>query len=319
MAVGLTVLVTSPRVAAGLLSWPAWRALHAADEVWAARPDEPGPAAVRAAGIEVGALPVGSGPAELTARAVTRAVVWLAGADDEIPADATVVVGSTDLPGARVLDLVAVMDRLRSPGGCPWDAQQTHESLLPYLLEETYETVESVETGDLDDLREELGDLLLQVVFHARLGEEHPDRAWSLDDVAAGIVAKLVARHPHVFGDEHAPTAEHVEANWEAIKRAEKGRRSAVDGVPLAQPALALADALLARAQRAEVVAPVPSADVEIGGHEQLGELLLAIVAAARAHGLDAEAALRESARRFAGRVRAAEAGPSAGADSRPE
>src|SRR5262249_2654819 len=160
-----------------------------------------------------------------------------------------------DLPGARLLDLVAVMDRLRSPGGCPWDAEQTHRSLLPYLLEEAYETVEAVETDDLVGLREELGDLLLQVVFHARLGEEHPQQPWSADDVAAGIVDKLVARHPHVFGgpDGALATAEQVEGRWEEMKRAEKGRTSAVDGVPLDQPALALAAKLLGRAARAGV------------------------------------------------------------------
>lgn len=213
--------------------------------------------------------------------------------------------------GDRLLDLVAVMDRLRSPDGCPWDAAQTHESLLPYLLEETYETVEAVETSDLAGLKEELGDLLLQVVFHARLGEEHADQPWSIDDVAGGIVEKLVARHPHVFGDADATTADDVERSWEALKRAEKGRTSAVDGVPLAQPALALAGKLVARAEKAGVVVPFAAAPVV--GDEPLssadtGALLLALVARARADGVDAEAALRAACRGYAEAVRAAEA-----------
>src|SRR5205085_4697881 len=216
----------------------------------------------------------------LLRRAAVADVVWLlapdgdAGLTDELakllgnaadPPEVELVAGSWDLAGARLLDLVAVMDRLRSPGGCPWDAAQTHRSLLPYLLEETYEAVEAVETDDLVGLREEMGDLLLQVVFHARLGEEHPDRPWSVDDVAAGIVDKLVSRHPHVFGgtqtsgDPAARTAEQVEESWEELKRAEKGRTSAVDGVPLGQPALALAAALVDRATRAGLDVPLPT------------------------------------------------------------
>ena len=127
------------------------------------------------------------------------------------------------------------MDRLRSPGGCPWDAEQTHESLVEYLVEEAYETVEAIETDDDDALREELGDLLLQVVFHARIAQEH-DEPWTVDDVAAGIVDKLVARHPHVFADGDATTAAQVEENWQTLKNAEKGRESVTDGVPVALP-----------------------------------------------------------------------------------
>ena len=117
--------------------------------------------------------------------------------------------GSYDLPGARLLDLVTVMDRLRSPGGCPWDQEQTHRSLATYLLEETYETLEAIE-ADPAHLREELGDLLLQIVFHARIAEEDQVDAWSIDDVAAGIVDKLIRRHPHVFGDAAKLTAQHT-------------------------------------------------------------------------------------------------------------
>ena len=228
------------------------------------------------------------------------------------------------MTGERLLELVAVMDRLRSPGGCPWDAAQTHESLLPYLLEEAYETVEAIETADLAGLKEELGDLLLQVVFHARLGEEHAEQPWSIDDVAAGLVAKLVSRHPHVFakgegrraadGDALPAdlTADDVERTWEELKRAEKGRTSAVDGVPLAQPALALANKLLGRAETAGVAVPSPA--LVLPGDEPLdeaatGALLLALVARARADGVDAEAALRAACRHYADDVRAAEAG----------
>jgi XTP/dITP diphosphohydrolase len=214
--------------------------------------------------------------------------------------------------GERLLELVAVMDRLRSPGGCPWDAAQTHASLLPYLLEEAYETVEAVETADLEGLKEELGDLLLQVVFHARLGEEHAEQPWSIDDVAAGIVTKLVSRHPHVFADGDAVTADDVERTWEELKRAEKGRTSAVDGVPLAQPALALAHKLVGRAEKAGVALPLPALVLPGDGpldEASTGALLLALVARARADGVDAEAALRAASRRYADDVRAAEAG----------
>jgi XTP/dITP diphosphohydrolase len=219
------------------------------------------------------------------------------------PPELEMLPGSYDLPGAALLDLVSVMDRLRSPGGCPWDAKQTHESLVTYLVEEAYETIEAIETGDRDHLREELGDLLLQVVFHARIAAEDPDSGWSIDDVAAGIVAKLVRRHPHVFADVHAPTAEHVEANWEVLKAAEKGRESAVDGVPTGLPALALVAKLMSRAAKAGVpVSPDPD-DASFGGR------LLRLVAEAQATGADAETELRAAARRYADAVRAAESG----------
>ena len=158
----------------------------------------------------------------------------------EDPPELEVITGSWDLPGAHLLDLVAVMDRLRSPGGCPWDAEQTHESLVEYLVEEAYETVEAIETGDDAALREELGDVLLQVAFHARIAEERDD-PWSIDDVADGITAKLVRRHPHVFSDHVVRDADEVEANWRRLKAEEKGRESVTDGIPLALPALVLA------------------------------------------------------------------------------
>jgi XTP/dITP diphosphohydrolase len=221
-------------------------------------------------------------------------------------------------PGERLLDLVAVMDRLRSPGGCPWDAEQTHTSLVEYLVEEAYETVEAIETSDDAALREELGDLLLQVVFHARIAEEH-EQPWSIDDVAAGIVDKLVSRHPHVFADVDAATAAEVEANWAALKAAEKGRESVTDGVPAALPALVLAAKLLSRAKNVPVAAvdanAAAAASSAVAGligtrgsaESAYGDLLLALVVQARADGVDAEQALRASVRDYRARVRAAE------------
>ena len=211
--------------------------------------------------------------------------------------------------GERFLDLVEVMDRLRSPGGCPWDAEQTHATLVKYLLEESYETAEAIEDGDAAALREELGDVLLQVVFHARIAQD--TEGWDIDDVAAGIADKLVRRHPHVFAGAQANTAGDVEANWEALKAVEKGRTSAADGVPLAQPALALAAALIGRATKAGLDVPVPGT-VEVPASvddESIGDLLMAVVALARTARVDPEAALRAAARRYRGAVHAAEGG----------
>jgi XTP/dITP diphosphohydrolase len=213
-------------------------------------------------------------------------------------------------PGAALLDLVAVMDRLRSPGGCPWDAEQTHASLLQYLIEECYETVEAVESGDRDHLVEELGDLLLQVVFHARIGQERAEAPFDIDDVAAGIVGKLRNRHPHVFGDVTVSDMSELENNWEAAKAAEKGRASAMDGIPPALPALALAAKTQSRAARlaaGPAVTPAP-----LAGDADLGDALFALVATARARGLDPEAELRAATRRYADTVRAAERDSSA-------
>lgn len=219
--------------------------------------------------------------------------------------------------GQPLLELIAVMDRLRSPGGCPWDAEQTHESLVTYLLEEAYETVEAIEAGDRAGMREELGDLLLQVMFHARIAAEDPADPWTIDDVAAGIAAKLVARHPHVFGDVKADTAEVAEANWAALKAAEKGRTSVLDGIPKGLPGLVLAEKMTHRAQIGGVVpAPGPlraraaaaAALPTEATFDDFGDLLLALVTRGQAHGLDAEAALRHALRGYADRIRAAEA-----------
>lgn len=324
----LVLLSTSHRVATGLLTRSAWQTLERADQILCTV-DHPLRGVLLDAELSTTVVDVAS-PHQLARMLLDASaaanVVWLV-ADDGDPslsdalapklaqaADAgnapelEVMLGSFDVPGARLIDLVAVMDRLRSPGGCPWDAEQTHVSLAPYLLEETYEALHAIDTGDLDELREELGDLLLQVAFHARVAEENPDRPWSIDDVAAGIVEKLVRRHPHVFGDVDATTPEQVEANWHDLKAAEKGRSSAVDGVPMALPALALSTKLIGRAVRAKV--PVEIDELELPEEltvEQLGLLLLGVVSAARRQGLDAEGALRQAALDLAERIRAIE------------
>ena len=196
---------------------------------------------------------------------------------------------------------VEIMDRLRSPGGCPWDAEQTHASLAKYLLEETYELLEAIETGDLALLREELGDLLLQVLFHARLTEELPRDPFGIEDVAHDLVDKLIRRHPHVFADAKITDAASLNETWEKQKVDEKGRTSATDGVPLAQPSLALTAKLLARAQRAGLgeIAPPPTSD--------FGDRLFALAREAAEAGVDPESALRETARAYRDAIRAAE------------
>ena len=301
---GRVVLVAlSPRVPPGLLSWPAWQALRSGP-VRTADDGSPQLPFLRDAGIEVLVEP--PDVEALHERALAgETVVWLAPDPDLVRAVGRAAVtggapvelvhGSYDPPGARLLDVVAVMDRLRSPGGCPWDAEQTHASLMPYLLEEAYEAYAALEDGDLVDLREELGDVLLQVVFHARLAEESA-APWSIDDVAGDLVDKLVRRHPHVFA---GTSADDLEGTWEALKQAEKGRTSVTDGVPLSQPALSLAAKLQKRAAR--LGAPVPAFD-------GLGGELWELVRRCRDAGRDPEQALRATARAYRDRLAAAEA-----------
>jgi len=309
----LVLLANSPRLPAGLLSAAGWAGLRSGAVYAGGECDQV--AAVRAAGIPVTvcAPPDGRGLYERAAGSADP-VVWLAGPDGDPALVRTVgdlaardgrvtvevVYGSWDPPGARLLDVVAVMDRLRSPGGCPWDAEQTHASLMPYLLEEAYEAYQALEDGDADALREELGDLLLQVAFHARLAEE-ADPGWNIDEVAGDLVAKLVRRHPHVFADRRVSGADEVVANWDEIKAAEKQRDSVTDGVPLALPALVLAETLYRKARRLGV-----PADAFPAG-PGLGERLFAEVTAAADAGTDAEAALRSVARAFRDRLAAAE------------
>ena len=211
-----------------------------------------------------------------------------------------------------VEQLVQVMDQLRSPGGCPWDAEQTHESLARYLLEETYEALEAMDQGDLGSLREELGDLLLQVVFHARIAQES-DPTFSLDAIAQGVVDKLVRRHPHVFTDLVVTSNEELEANWAKIKEEEKQRESVTDGVPQAMPALQLATQLIYRARKSGVAAgdsEVKESVREVIGEvsqEQIAALLVATVELAREADIDAESVLRAEMMRYRSRVRESE------------
>ncbi len=206
---------------------------------------------------------------------------------------------SADEPADPFRELVAVMDRLRSPGGCPWDAAQTHASLVPFLLEEVHELAEAVDTGDRGGLREELGDVLLQVVFHARLAIEDPDDPFDVDDVARDLVAKLVHRHPHVFAGADTPV-ERLHVQWDAIKKAEKGRESALDGIPGALPALARAQKLAARAARAGLDVPAAALQADRdGGAPSVGERLLTLALEAHAAGLDAEGELRRATSRL--------------------
>ncbi len=307
----LTLLVTSPRVAPGLMSWSAWQAVVSAGRRLASSADHPVCRAVVTAGHPVDVLPTAT-VVDLLDAARLDDVVWLAGdaESEQLPTElaAALVDGrddvevevlhaSYDVPGARLLDLVTVMDELRR--NCPWDREQTHESLAKYLLEETYETLEAIETGDYTHLREELGDLLLQVVFHARVAAEDADDAFTIDDVAGGIVDKLVHRHPHVFAGLDVADVSEVEANWETLKHAEKGRDSVLEGVPMALPALALADKVVGKAAKVDVV-PVAG--------DSLGDRLLALVVEARAAGQDPEQELRNAVRRLTAAVRAAEA-----------
>jgi XTP/dITP diphosphohydrolase len=211
-----------------------------------------------------------------------------------------------------VEELVQVLDQLRSPGGCPWDAEQTHASLARYLLEETYEALEAMDQGDLGSLREELGDLLLQVVFHARIAQE-TDPTFSLDAIAQGVVDKLVRRHPHVFTDLVVTSSEELEANWAKVKQEEKQRDSVTDGVPQAMPALQLATQLIYRARKSGVVAG--DSNVKEGLRNVIGEvnqetvaaLLVATVELAREVDIEAESVLRAEMTRYRTRVRESE------------
>jgi XTP/dITP diphosphohydrolase len=324
----LTVLLTSPRVAPGLLSWQAWSALRSASRVLAGSADHPQLPALAAVGVDVEVI---QGPADAAslagllsaaARDAGGSMVWLAPSGEDFDSGlasaatvpVTVLYGSHDLPGAHLLDVVAVMDTLRT--SCPWDRQQTHESLMRYLLEEAYETVETVESGDLAALREELGDVLFQAVFNARIAAERTsaDGGFTIDDVADTLVAKLIRRHPHVFAGVSVSSADEVNTNWEEIKKIERSERSvatgrgepsALDGVAFGQSALSLAAQLQSRAERAGVPASVGDPPQDASPGEVLGAELMGVVARARAAGIDPELQLRATARRFADRVRA--------------
>jgi XTP/dITP diphosphohydrolase len=250
------------------------------------------PALARRFADDLGAVPAGDddpGPG---------AVLLVAGPDPEAPA------------GAELLEAVAVMDRLRSPGGCPWDAEQTHESLLRYLVEETYELYDAVASGDVAATREELGDVLLQVLFHARVAAEAPE-GFDVDDVAGELVAKLVGRHPHVFaGEDGVATAGDQDVRWEELKATEKRRDSVLDGVALAQPGAALLAKYVSRAKRAGVPEDLLAAAVPGGAPG-------AVVAAYLAGG-DPEGELRAAATALGDRIRGVEARLPVAPDDQP-
>ena len=196
---------------------------------------------------------------------------------------------------SELIRLREVMDKLRSPGGCPWDAEQDHSSLLKYLLEESYEFIESVENNDRVAKQEELGDLLLQVYFHSRMAEEDAKQPFNIEDVAKSVADKLIRRHPHVFAGEIVDSSADVLENWEKQKASEKGRTSAIDGVPLAQPALPLATKVLYRLKKLnyDLAVSEPIKLKEDIDQDQFGQILLGLITQAVDKGLDPEAALR--------------------------
>jgi XTP/dITP diphosphohydrolase len=208
----------------------------------------------------------------------------------------------------RIADLVAIMRQLRTE--CPWDRRQTHQSLIEYLLEEAYEVAEAIDSDDDQALREELGDLLLQVVFHAQIASEQ--QAWDLGDVAEGISNKLIRRHPHVFADVDVADASEVETNWHVAKAAEKGRTSVTDGIPDALPALLRAAKVESRSAHLRLppyVQQVWAEDVlaTMDDEQSLGDALIALVAAARHRDWDAEGALRAATARRIAEIRTCE------------
>ena len=212
------------------------------------------------------------------------------------------------MSGSELQRLVEVMDRLRSPGGCPWDAEQTHESLVKYLLEESYEFIDSVDAKDREGMREELGDVLLQVYFHSRIAQDHPTDPFSIEDVARAIADKLIRRHPHVFEGLQVSGTEEIIDNWEEIKAKEKGRTSALDGVALAQPALPLVEKLLYRAEKYKVNIELTKYQSDKPAtQESVGEALASIIAWARDNEIDPETALRLYGRQIAEQIKTAD------------
>ena len=211
---------------------------------------------------------------------------------------------------SELLRLREVMDKLRSPGGCPWDAEQTHQSLLKYLLEESYEFIESVENNDRQDMQEELGDLLLQVYFHSRMAEEDTNQPFNIEDVAKSVADKLIRRHPHVFAGTKVDNSQDVLENWEKQKALEKGRSSIIDGVPLAQPALPLAAKVVYRINKLNYSFPI-SQPIKLNdqtNQDQFGEILLGLIAQAVEKGLDPEAALRGATKSLIAQIQEHEA-----------
>ena len=212
---------------------------------------------------------------------------------------------------SELLRLLEVMDRLRSPGGCPWDAEQTHQSLLKYLLEESYEFVDSVDQDDREAMREELGDILLQVYFHSRIAQEHATDPFGIEDVAKGIADKLIRRHPHVFSDLQVKDNDELLANWERLKASEKGRKSAVEGIAQSQPALSLITKLLYRAERNGIDLSTllirlesPNKNNDVPAEISIGDALVAAILAAVQHGIEPEDLLRSRAREISDEIK---------------
>jgi XTP/dITP diphosphohydrolase len=298
------VVTVSPRLP-GLLGPAGWRAVSTAPVLLALPGAAATAAALRADGIAVTDV-ADPAAADAAPGAVLLATPEEAAGWSAVPR----VAGAPEPPGARLLDVVGAMDRLRSPGGCPWDAEQTHASLRGYLLEEAHEAYDAIVDDDAVAMREELGDVLLQVAFHARLAAEAPaGRRFDIDDVAGDLVDKLVRRHPHVFADTGGtgprPDTAAVERGWEEIKKTEKQRRSPTEGVSRSQPAASWGAALARRAGRAGLPTPPPG-ELDVDSPEALGERLLGVVVAAAERGWDVEDALREAVRRYAGELDAA-------------
>lgn len=334
---GRVVLVETSDALPGLLSHAAWTAIAEAERLWARAPSEhPFRIHLQLADIELHELTPApldpttirlGAPGSPADRRLARALVdhaaehgtatMLLGPDDELfvpvvsgeagprGVEIEIVFLSAQPRGAELLRLVEVERLLRDPdGGCPWDLEQDHRSLTQYLVEETYELVDAIENGTDHDILEELGDLLLQVVFHAQIATDRG--TFGIDEVARGIADKLVNRHPHVFGDADAATADDVQRSWDRIKADEKGRTTPFDGIPGSLPALMLAAKYLRRAGRAGAPGPDLAADrlwarinEGVGDSQEIGDLLLATVDAAVALGVDPEQALRAAADRY--------------------
>lgn len=317
----IILLVTSPRLPAGVLTADAWDLVRAHPVFAVAGGAQVDAIAAAGASVTVGAL---DATGLISHAGEHGTVVWLTGPDGDPGlvrslgltlvrspelAEMEVRYGSWDPPGARLLDVVTVMDRLLAPGGDPWKQAQTHQTLARFLLEEAYEAHDAMQVADTTALREELGDVLLQVVLHARLAEGLPDGdAWTIDDVAGDLVAKLIRRNPHVFAGERAGTLDEITANWERIKQEEKSRESVLDGVVFTAPALALADKVISRARGAGLNVDPPSPPTALPQDASgLGLALLGLVVKAQAAGLDAEGALRRTVLDLAETVRTAE------------
>ncbi len=291
---------------AGLLTAAAWDLVRAHPVLAGAESETTH--ALRTSGAAVTVVPEPN--AALLLDAAQPVAVWLAGpGGDEFLArelglrlarepglaELELMYGSWDPPGARLLDAVAVTERLQARD--PWRAEQTHRTLAKYLLEEAYEAYDAIVAGDHAALRDEMGDVLLQVLFHAQLAQELPEgAAWNVDDVAGDFVAKMIRRNPHVFAGTPVEDVDEIIANWERIKAEEKGHAgtpgdAALDGLTWSLPALTLAAKILTRIRRHDL--PLPEPSDTLGGH------LLALVAAAGPD-TDAEAALREELRRYA-------------------